>query len=436
MGPSIYLGVQGYGCACAEDKDRFAHRFRQADSVCCYAVCDKGRYAIQNRLQEGHAYHLTIRQGTVIQAILSRPDAQGVIHAVSGNSITVDGMHLPCRAVFEIRTRAGGAVVLPCFLTGRIVGSYAQVFGGAAYIRPAPRMYHPPVHGIPGRRTMQNLLRTALMPVGTALYVYGGGWNWQDTGSGNTAMHIGLPQSWIDFFDCQNACYTYRSDSNPAHSYYPTGGWNQYGYAGLDCSGYLGWTLYNTLHTESASVSDCDGYVTPAAEFAHTLAQRAWGTLSRQAATACRSRPRSIPAISSAWTVICGCASVPAETAALSSRTLRPRPVKPIVKAAACSSARSIPRVMRIRTVRRIGLQNALCSGIRAGVQGIRCICCPIRFMGSCRRIRIQGCSGGMIFSQIKKVFGNSLRRRFCKLRIENGELRDGIIFHLFIIKG
>ena len=28
------------------------------------------------------------------------------------------------------------------------------------------------------------------MPVGIALYVYGGGWNRQDTGSGNTAMHI------------------------------------------------------------------------------------------------------------------------------------------------------------------------------------------------------------------------------------------------------
>ena len=237
MGPSIYLGVQGYGCIRAEDKDRFAHRFRQDDSVCCYAVCNKGRYAIQNRLQEGQAYHLTIRQGTVTQAVLSRPDAQGVINAVSGNSITVDGMHLPCRAVFEIRTRAGGAVVLPCFLTGRIVGSYAQVFGGVAYIRPAPQMYHPPVHGVPGQHTLQNLLRTALMPVGIALYVYGGGWNRQDTGSGNTAMHIGLPQSWIDFFDCQNACYTYRSDSNPAHSYYPTGGWNQYGYSGLDLSG-------------------------------------------------------------------------------------------------------------------------------------------------------------------------------------------------------
>ena len=122
MGPSIYLGVQGYGCIRAEDKDRFAHRFRQDDSVRCYAVCNKGRYAIQNRLQEGQAYHLTIRQGTVTQAVLTRPDAQGVINAVSGNSITVDGMHLPCRAVFEIRTRAGGAVVLPC-LSHRPVSS-------------------------------------------------------------------------------------------------------------------------------------------------------------------------------------------------------------------------------------------------------------------------------------------------------------------------
>ena len=81
MGPSIYLGVQGYGCIRAEDKDRFAHRFRQDDSVCCYAVCNKGRYAIQNRLQEGQAYHLTIRQGTVTQAVLTRPDAQDVINA-------------------------------------------------------------------------------------------------------------------------------------------------------------------------------------------------------------------------------------------------------------------------------------------------------------------------------------------------------------------
>ncbi len=119
-----------------------------------------------------------------------------------------------------------------------------------------------------------------------------------------------------------------------------------------------------------------------------------------------------------------GCASVPAETAALSSRTLRPRQVKPIVKAAACSSAHSIPRVMRIRIVRLIGLQNALCSGTRDGAQGIRRSCCPIRFMGSCLRIRIQDCFSGMIFYRIKKVFEDNSRRRCCKWRIENGEWR------------
>mgnify|MGYP004602769921 CR=1 FL=1 len=282
VNPSIYLGIQGYGCARAEEKDRFAHRFRQGERVCCYAVSDKGRYAIQNRLQEGKAYHLTIRQGTVTEAVLCPADAQGTVNAVSGSSVTINGCHLPCRAVFEIRTRAGGAVLLPCFLSSRIVGSYAQAFDGVVYIQPAPSKYEPPIHGVPGLHTLKNLLRTAMMPIGAALYVYGGGWNWQDTASGNTAMHIGLSQSWLDFFDRQNACYAYRSDDSPAHSWYPTGGWNQYGHNGLDCSGYLGWVLYNLLHTKNASVSDCDGYVVPAAEFAHSLAQRGWGTLCRQ----------------------------------------------------------------------------------------------------------------------------------------------------------
>ena len=302
----FHLGVQGCGCIRAEDKDWFAHRFRQDDSVCCYAVCNKAaRHPEPPAGRSGVSFDHPAGNGDTGRSSPVRMH-KGVINAVSGNSITVDGMHLPCRAVFEIRTRAGG-VVLPCFLTGRIVGSYAQVFGRVAYIRPAPQMYHPPVHGVPGQRTLQNLLRTALMPVGIALYVYGGGWNRQDTGSGNTAMHIGLPQSWIDFFDRQNACYAYRNDNNPAHSYYPTDGWNQYGYAGLDCSGYLGWTLYNTLHTESASVSDCDGYIAPAAEFAHTRPKSlGYPFPVRTAATACRSRPRSVPAISSAWTVMCG----------------------------------------------------------------------------------------------------------------------------------
>ena len=142
MNPSIYLGIQGYGCARAEEKDRFAHRFRQGERVCCYAVSDKGRYAIQNRLQEGQAYHLTIRQGTVTEAVLCPADAQGTVNAVSGSSVTINGRHLPCRAVFEIRTRAGGAALLPCFLSSRIVGSYAQAFDRIECLSTTDTKYH------------------------------------------------------------------------------------------------------------------------------------------------------------------------------------------------------------------------------------------------------------------------------------------------------
>ena len=74
MNPSIYLGVQGCGCVRADDKDRFVHRFWQNGSVSCYAVSGKHRYSLQNRLQEGKAYTLTIRQKTVTEAVLSPAD--------------------------------------------------------------------------------------------------------------------------------------------------------------------------------------------------------------------------------------------------------------------------------------------------------------------------------------------------------------------------
>ena len=164
MGPSIYLGVQGYGCIRAEDKDRFAHRFRQDDSVRCYAVCNKGRYAIQNRLQEGQAYHLTIRQGNGDTG-RSHPSGCTRRNQCRQRQFHHGRRHAPsCRAVFEIRTRAGGAVVLPCFLTGRIVGSLCTGVRRCCVYPACSQMYHPPVHGVPGQRTLQNLLRTALMP--------------------------------------------------------------------------------------------------------------------------------------------------------------------------------------------------------------------------------------------------------------------------------
>ena len=145
--------------------------------------------------------------------------------------------------------------------------------------------FTPAVSGTPGLRTLSNFLRTALMPVGTALYIYGGGWDWQDTGSAVQARTLGVSPDWVRFFREQDESFTYKSkdgdeaNRDPASSYYPYGGFNQYYYAGLDCSGYLGWAVYNTLETESGKA----GYVGGAGRFARRLADAGWGTWNHEA---------------------------------------------------------------------------------------------------------------------------------------------------------
>lgn len=119
---------------------------------------------------------------------------------------------------------------------------------------------------VPGRRTVLNLLRTAMQPMGTTLYLYGGGWNEQDTGA-DVAARAPLPSpAWRAFFLSQNAAYDYRRFLDP-----------RFRRCGLDCSGYLGWTLCATLHSQPQNV----GYVCPSTEMAGRLAARGLGTLLR-----------------------------------------------------------------------------------------------------------------------------------------------------------
>ena len=92
--------------------------------------------------------------------------------------------------------------------------------------------------------------------MGTTLYVYGGGWNWQDDGASIQAVSSGLLASWSKFFCAQTADYTYKAEE-PEQSHYPCGSYNQYYCAGADCSGYLGWTRYNVMNTTSGG----DGFV-------------------------------------------------------------------------------------------------------------------------------------------------------------------------------
>lgn len=222
---AVYLGVKDYGAE-AVNKDAvedFLYRFL-IDGEETLLRIDSGaptedgfEYPIQNRLKENYAFEIAVEGGVIVSA----EEAPG-----QGDD-----------------------------------------------------SYQSPVNGVPGERTLANFLKTAMEPVGTTLYIYGGGWDWQDVGSAVQARTLGVSPDWVRFFREQDESFTYKSkdgdeaNTDPASSYYPYGGYNEYYYAGLDCSGYLGWAVYNTLETESGR----DGYVGGAIGFAKRLAGMGFG---------------------------------------------------------------------------------------------------------------------------------------------------------------
>ena len=107
-----------------------------------------------------------------------------------------------------------------------------------------------------------SFLKNALKPVGQTLYIYGGGWNEAQTGSGTEALTLGLSKEWKSFYDSQDSSYNYENYMYEIHK-------------GLDCSGYVGWTIYNTLETKS---NHGDGYVLKAEEMTKTFANMKLGT--------------------------------------------------------------------------------------------------------------------------------------------------------------
>lgn len=95
-----------------------------------------------------------------------------------------------------------------------------------------------------GSNTVKNMLKAALMPVGRCLYVWGGAWNKEDTGAGEEAMSLGVNGRWQQFFDANNAGYDYNKTRYQIHD-------------GLDCTGYLGWTVFQAFGDRYSS----SGYV-------------------------------------------------------------------------------------------------------------------------------------------------------------------------------
>ncbi len=209
-----YLGVANYGMQGTDiaHADSFMYQFMVGGNRQYYTIAKDAEYSIQNCLVHGKSYILTITN-QVITAI-SPVEAQTILN--------------------------------PAYL---------------------------PAQGTPGKRTLKNLLKTAMMPVGSTLYVYGGGWNWQDNAAGAQTRTLGVSTSWYEFYRANVSNYSYKTAY--ADSYYPYGGFNEYYYAGLDCSGYMGWTLYNTFETSGGRA----GYVTKSTGFAKSLANRGWGTI-------------------------------------------------------------------------------------------------------------------------------------------------------------
>lgn len=149
------------------------------------------------------------------------------------------------------------------------------------------------VHDINGRRyyfnqggamsevELSNLLENALQPAGTTLYVWGGGWNVPDNGAGETAVNVGLWPEWRTYFLNNKKNYSYRAGRTAWEN-----GKRESRFWGLDCSGYLGWLVYNSVQHGK----DSRGYVTDAAQLARSLAGYGFGT-----ATACTPRSTYYP---------------------------------------------------------------------------------------------------------------------------------------------
>ncbi len=111
------------------------------------------------------------------------------------------------------------------------------------------------------KSTIRKLLLTALQPVGSTMYVWGGGWNAADNGADITARTIGVSPQWKKFFQQQTSSYNYRNYRYQIKN-------------GLDCSGYVGWVIYNTFNTTSGN----SGYVMGAQYMASTFSKYGWGS--------------------------------------------------------------------------------------------------------------------------------------------------------------
>ena len=56
-----------------------------------------------------------------------------------------------------------------------------------------------PVTTPPDTISLLDFLQTAVQPVGSTMYIWGGGWNEEDTGAGVEAVTLGVSSRWAEF---------------------------------------------------------------------------------------------------------------------------------------------------------------------------------------------------------------------------------------------
>ncbi|MDE5864082.1 MAG: hypothetical protein K2H34_07035 [Lachnospiraceae bacterium] len=112
-----------------------------------------------------------------------------------------------------------------------------------------------------GVSTIKNFLQTAIAPIGSTMYVWGGGWNKADTAAGKEAKSIGVSSKWRAFAKNKRASYNYKNYRYQIHN-------------GLDCSGYVGWCIYNVMNTKNGQ----KGYVYSASKQAKKFSELGFGS--------------------------------------------------------------------------------------------------------------------------------------------------------------
>ena len=281
----VYLGIVNYGSVKNTDLDNFQYRFSSNGEMSTYSLKKVGNYELHNQLEEGKIYHLEIEGSTItslekldnlipFEKIKKSSCIEGIIENIDKYQITINSKSyflLENTQQFKINKAAGGATLTSDEVKvgdNVVITLTEKGYCQNIYKEKATKKLELVVNPTPGERTLTNFFKTAFSAVGHALYVYGGNWDFQDVGSSNYARSIGVSDSWVEFFYEQDEYYNYKN-TNAATSYYPFGAFNEYYYAGVDCSGYVGWVMYNVLNTENGN----EGFVMGSNKMAKTFAE-------------------------------------------------------------------------------------------------------------------------------------------------------------------